>query len=75
MSGIPHAESIRRMEEDGTMDARREQLAGWLEEHPRCENPAQAVADLGFTFADHMNVEADSIWMDMKREREGVPGE
>ena len=57
---------IEQMERDGTMDQRREQLRDWFEANPS-GTPVQAVAELGFTYPDHMNAVADSIWLDMQR--------
>jgi len=68
VSGIPRTESIQRMEQDGTMDRRRRELREWFAEHPQ-DGPADAVKTFGYTFADHMLAVADSIWMDMRRDR------
>ena len=59
-------ERIERLEENGTIDRRRDELRAWFALHPR-GSALQAVNDLGYSYPDYMYVVADSIWMDLAR--------
>lgn len=65
------AEQIERLERDGVMASRREQLLAWFRAHPR-GTPQQAVLELRYTHADHMYVVADSVRMDLLRGQAGA---
>ena len=60
------AERIKRLERNGTMDRRREDLRAWFTLHP-CGSALQAITDLGYSYPDHMHVVADSIRIDLAR--------
>jgi hypothetical protein len=62
------AEQIARLERDGVMTRRREQLRAWFQAHPQ-GTAQQAVRDLRYTHADHMYVIADSVRIDLLREQ------
>jgi len=62
------AEQIERLERDGVMASRREQLRAWFQAHPR-GTAQQALRELRYTHADHMYVVADSVRMDLLREQ------
>ncbi len=59
-------ERIERLEQNGTMDRRRDELRAWFALHPG-GSALQAVKDLGYSYSDYMYVVADSIWMDLAR--------
>lgn len=60
-------ERICRLEQNGTMARRRDELREWFESHPR-GNPLQAVRDLQYSHQDYMYVVADSVRTDLLRE-------
>jgi hypothetical protein len=70
------AAQIERLERDGVMARRREQLRAWFQAHPR-GTAQQAVRELRYTHADHMYVVADSVRWDLLREQAdaGAPAE
>ncbi|MGH3237091.1 MAG: hypothetical protein ACRDOH_28295 [Streptosporangiaceae bacterium] len=59
-------ERIERLEQNGTMGKRREELKAWFESNPH-GTPDRAVKELGYSHADQMLVVADSIRIDMLR--------
>ena len=59
-------ERIERLERNGTMDRRREELRAWFGMHPR-GSALQAITDLGYSYPDYMHVVADSIRIDLAR--------
>jgi hypothetical protein len=59
-------ERIGRLERNGTMDRRREELRAWFGMHPR-GSALQAITDLGYSYRDYMHVVADSIRIDLAR--------
>ena len=59
-------ERIDRLEQNGTMDRRRDELRAWFSLHPQ-GTALQAVKDLGYSYPDYMYVVADSIYVDMRR--------
>ena len=59
-------ERIERLERNGTMDRRRDELRAWLASHP-LGTALQALNDLHYSHPDHMHVIADSIRMDLVR--------
>jgi hypothetical protein len=63
---------IERLEQNGTMDRRRNELRAWFANHP-LGTALQAVKNLGYSHPDYMYVIADSIRIDLVR-REGVAG-
>ena len=62
------AERIERLERNGTMDRRREELRAWFTLHPH-GSALQAITDLGYSYPDHMHVVADSIRIDLARRK------
>jgi hypothetical protein len=62
------AERIERLERNGTMDRRREELRAWFTLHP-CASALQAITDLNYSYPDYMHVVADSIRIDLAREK------
>ena len=62
------AEQIERLERNGVMASRREQLLAWFRAHPR-GTPQQAVLELRYSHADHMYAVADSVRVDLLREQ------
>lgn len=65
------AAQIERLERDGVMARRREQLQAWFHAHPR-GTAQQAVRELRYTYADYMYVVADSVRWDLLREQAGA---
>jgi hypothetical protein len=59
-------ERIERLERNGTMNRRREELRTWFGMHPQC-SALQAITDLGYSYPDYMHVVADSIRIDLAR--------
>jgi hypothetical protein len=59
-------ERIERLERNGTMDRRREELRAWFRMHPH-GSAFQAITDLGYAYPDYMHVIADSIRIDLAR--------
>jgi hypothetical protein len=57
---------IERLERNGTMDRRREELRAWFALHPH-GSALQAITDLGYSYPDYMHVVADSIRIDLVR--------
>jgi hypothetical protein len=57
-------ERIERLERNGTMDKRREELRAWFALHPG-GSALQAVRDLGYSYPDYMHVVADAIRVDL----------
>lgn len=62
------AEQIERLERNGVMASRREQLRAWFQAHPG-GTVQQALRELPYTHADHMYAVADSVRMDLLREQ------
>jgi hypothetical protein len=60
-------ERICCLEQNGTMDRRRDELRAWFKSHPG-GNPLQAVRDLQYSHQDYMYVVADSVRIDLLRE-------
>ncbi|HTU71971.1 MAG TPA: hypothetical protein VMG38_00495 [Trebonia sp.] len=65
------ADQIERLERDGVMARRREQLLAWFQANPR-GTAQQAVRELRYTHAGHMYVVADSVRMDLLRGQAGT---
>lgn len=65
------AEQIERLERDGVMAQRREELLAWFRAHPR-GTAQQAILELRYSHADHMYVVADSARMDLLRGQAGA---
>ena len=63
---------IDRLEQNGTMARRRDELREWFKSHPR-GNPLQAVRDLQYSHQDYMHVVADSVRIDLLREESVSP--
>lgn len=57
-------ERIERLERNGTMDKRREELRAWFALHP-CGSALQAIRNFGYSHPDYMHVVADSIRADL----------
>jgi hypothetical protein len=65
-------ERIGRLEQNGTMDRRREEIRGWFRKHPHAST-LDAIRELRYSYPDHMYVIADSIRMDLAREHGSSP--
>jgi hypothetical protein len=72
-------ERIARLEASGEMDRRRAELRGWFTAHPD-GSTRQALSELGCAggpdyLDDYMDVVADSVKIDLRREREAGGGD
>jgi hypothetical protein len=57
-------ERIERLEHNGTMDKRREELRAWFALHPH-GSALRAIRDFEYSYPDYMHVVADSIRVDL----------